>query len=152
MTIGRIALKHILSPVIEALGFQVWGIEIDNNKKVTLLRVYIDLTDDFISVDDCALVSQHVAAILNVEQVFTGRYTLEVSSPGIERPLYDLEHYELFVGHDIAVKLKFAHGNRKNFKGCLHAVEGDEVVVRIDSSEYLFPFENIDRANIIAKF
>ena len=152
MRIGKIALKQLLSPVVEALGFQIWGIEIENNKSIALLRVYIDLTDNFISVDDCAAVSKHIVAILNVERVFAGKYTLEVSSPGIERPLYDLAHYESFVGHDIALRLRFPHGNRKKFKGCLHGVEGDEIVVRIDSSEFLFPFENIDRANVIAKF
>ena len=152
MRIGKIALKQLLSPVVEALGFQIWGIEIEKNKSTALLRVYIDLTDNFISVDDCAVVSKHIVAILNVERVFAGKYTLEVSSPGIERPLYDLAHYESFVGHDIALRLRFPHGNRKKFKGCLHGVEGDEIVVRIDSSEYLFPFENIDRANVIAKF
>ena len=152
LRIGKIALKQLLSPVVEALGFQIWGIEIEKNKSTALLRVYIDLTDNFISVDDCAVVSKHIVAILNVERVFAGKYTLEVSSPGIERPLYDLAHYESFVGHDIALRLRFPHGNRKNFKGCLHGVEGDEIVVRIDSSEYLFPFENIDRANVIAKF
>jgi ribosome maturation factor RimP len=152
LRIGKIALKQLLSPIVEALGFQLWGIEIENNKSIALLRVYIDLADNFISVDDCAVVSKHIVAILNVEQVFVGKYTLEVSSPGIERPLYDLAHFESFVGHDIALKLRFAHGNRKNFKGCLHGVEGEEIVVRIDNSEYLFPFENIDRANVIAKF
>ena len=152
LTIGKIALKQLLSPVIEALGFQLWGIEIENNKKVSLLRVYIDLIDTFISVDDCEVVSKHVASILDIERVFSGKYTLEVSSPGIERQLYDLAQYELFIGHEIALKLRFAHENRKNFKGCLHGVEGDEVVVQIESSEYLFPFENIDRANVIAKF
>ena len=152
LRIGKIALRQLLSPIVEALGFQLWGIEIENNKSIALLRVYIDLADNFISVDDCVVVSKHIVAILNVEQIFAGRYTLEVSSPGIERPLYELAQYASFVGHDIALKLRFAHGNRKNFKGCLHGVEGEEIVVRIDNSEYLFPFENIDRANVIAKF
>ena len=143
MRIGKIALRQLLSPIVEALGFQLWGIEIENNKSIALLRVYIDLADNFISVDDCAVVSKHIVSILIVEEVVVGKYTLEVSSPGVERPLYDLAHFESFVGHDVALKLRFAHGNRKNFKGCLHGVEGDEIVVGIDSSEYLLSLIHI---------
>ena len=126
----------MLRPVVEGLGYEFWGIEYRSTGRHVLLRLFIDDADDGISVEDCEKVSRQVSGVLDVEDPIQGEYTLEVSSPGMDRPLFRPEHYRAWVGHMVQIKLRMAF-------------EGDDVAVIVDDHEYLLPFESIEKANIV---
>jgi len=103
-------------------------------------------------VDDCATVSRQISAILDVEDPIAGEYMLEVSSPGMDRPLFTLDQFRRFSGEQVKIRLRSPFEGRRNFKGALIGVEGDEVVVAVDEHEYLLPIELIDKAQVIPRF
>jgi len=152
MAVADVKLKQLLQPVVEALGCQLWGLDLQAGGKTKLLRIYIDCAEDGIGIEDCEKVSRQSSAILDVEEAINGEYILEVSSPGMDRPLYELDHYQQFIGEDISLRLRFPYEGRRNFKGRLTAVDGDEVVVVVADTEFLFPVEGIEKANVVPRF
>ena len=144
-------MRELLQPVVEALGAQLWGLDLQSGGRRKLLRIYID-RDEGVDVELCAAVSRQVSAIMDVEDPIQGEYVLEVSSPGMDRPLYELAHYQQLLGEQIAVKLRFAYEGQRNFKGLLQAVEGDDIVLVVADHEYLFPVEGIEKANVVPQF
>ncbi|MEP0200601.1 MAG: ribosome maturation factor RimP [Halioglobus sp.] len=140
-------MQIMLEPTIEALGFELWGIEHISQGRHSVLRVYID-SDNGIGVEDCAAVSQQVSAILDVEDPITGEYTLEVSSPGMDRLLFKLEQYSGYIGEQIEMRLRTPFEGRRKFKGVLKGIEGEDVVVHVDDHEYLLPFSAVDKARV----
>ena len=141
-------LESLLLPAIEGLGFRLWGVDYRSSPKHAHLKIFID-HDDGIQVDDCSAVSHQVAGVLDVEDPITVAYTLEVSSPGIERPLMKLQHFQLYIGKEVKVRLTWAVNNRKNFLGTLVRVDGDEVVIAVDGEELSFPVNAVKRANLV---
>jgi ribosome maturation factor RimP len=89
---------------------------------------------------------------MDVEDPIQSEYTLEVSSPGMDRPLFELSQYQAFAGHKVQIRLRMAFEGRRKFQGLLNGVEGDEVIVVVDDHEYLLPFDSIDKANIVPVF
>ncbi|MDM3871294.1 ribosome maturation factor RimP [Porticoccus sp. W117] len=144
-------LRQLFEPVVDALGCQLWGLELLPQGKHMLLRIYIDKADG-VGVEDCERVSRQVSSLLDVEDPISGEYTLEVSSPGADRPLYTLAQCEQFIGESVSIKLRFPYEGRRNFKGLLKGVEDGDVVVEVDNHEYLFPFDGVEKANIIPRF
>jgi ribosome maturation factor RimP len=140
-------LQEMLEPVAKSMGFELWGIEYISQGKDSILRIYID-GENGVSVDDCATMSHQASGILDVEDTIAGMYTLEVSSPGLDRMLFKLEQYIAYVGHTVKIKLRLPFDGRRNFKGLLKGVEGDEVVLEVDNEEYLLPMDYIDKAQI----
>lgn len=142
-------LNDLLKPVVEALGFDLWGLEYISQGKNSVLRVYID-KEAGISVDDCALVSRQISGVMDVEDPITSEYNLEVSSPGLDCPIFTIEQFKQFIGGLVEVKLRYAYEGRRKFKGQLVGVENEEdIVVHVDSHEYLLPIDAIDKANLI---
>lgn len=152
MAVADSKLKQLLQPVVESLGCELWGLDLQSGGKAKLLRLYIDRADDGIGIEDCEKVSRQSSAILDVEDAINGDYILEVSSPGMDRPLYELAQYEKYVGEDISLKLRFPYEGRRNFKGNLRAVDGDEIVLVVADHEFLFPVESIEKANVVPRF
>lgn len=144
-------LQTMLEPSVEALGYRLWGIEYIAQGRSGLLRIYID-ADKGITVDDCARVSHQVSGVLDVEDPIAGEYRLEVSSPGMDRPLFRLEHFTDAAGETIKVKLRMNYEGRRNFKGRLVGVEEEDVVLLVDDHEYLFPLADIEKANVVPRF
>jgi ribosome maturation factor RimP len=144
-------LHELLKPVVEALNCELWGLELQSGGKRKLLRIYID-SEDGIGVEDCERVSRQSSSILDVEDAINGEYVLEVSSPGMDRPLYELAQYEKYKGEDISLRLRFPYDGRRNFKGRLVGIDGDEIVLVVADTEYLFPIEGIDKANVVPRF
>ena len=140
-------LQQMLEPVAESMGFELWGIEFVSQGKDSILRIYIDGKEG-VSVDDCALMSHQASGILDVEDTIPGVYTLEVSSPGLDRLLFKLEHYQAYIGAIVKIKLRMPFDGRRNFKGKLKGIEEDDVVVEVDNEEYLLPLDYIDKAQI----
>jgi len=144
-------LKALIEPVVEGLGCTLWGMEHLQQGHRSLLKIYID-NEDGVDVDDCARVSRQVSALLDVEDPIKGQYTLEVSSPGMDRRLFTLEQFRAFEGADVKLSLRTPWQGRRRFAGKLCGIENDQVVVRSGDEEFLFPFEQIDRANIVPSF
>ena len=145
-------LEDILRPVVEGLGYEFWGIEFLSHGHHSKLRVFIDDAENGIAIDDCEKVSRQVSGVMDVEDPIQTEYTLEVSSPGMDRPLFRLEQYEAFIGHKVQIKLRMAFEGRRKFLGLIKGVEGDDVVVVVDDHEYLLPFDSIEKANIVPVF
>lgn len=144
-------LEEMLAPVVESLGCDFWGLELRMQGKQSLLRIFIE-KEAGIAVEDCENVSRQVSSVLDVEDPIAGEYTLEVSSPGMDRPLFTLEQYARYVGENVSLKLRVAFEGRRNFAGALTAIENDEIVLLVDSEEYILPFELIDKARVVPKF
>ena len=144
-------LEELIKPAVDSLGLELWGIEFQSAGKRSTLRIYIDGPEG-VTVDDCARVSHQVSGILDVEDPITEQYLLEVSSPGMDRPLYNLVQYQTYVGHILEVKLRVPFEGRRRFKGILNGVEGDEILLVVDDNEYLLPIDYIDRARLVPQF
>jgi ribosome maturation factor RimP len=144
-------LQDILTPVVEALGYQCWGIEYIAQGRHSVLRVYID-HENGILVENCATVSRQLSAVLDVEDPISSEYTLEVSSPGLERPLFTLEQFAAFVGSQVKIKLRSPVEDRRSFQGLIRSVEDQDVVVQMGEFEYLLPVDLIEKANILPNF
>ncbi|HKM27435.1 MAG TPA: ribosome maturation factor RimP [Thiopseudomonas sp.] len=144
-------LQDILTPVIEALGYKSWGIEYVAQGRHSVLRVYID-HEDGIFIEDCEIVSRQLSAVMDVEDPISSEYTLEVSSPGMDRPLFTLEQFAAFVGEQVKIRLRSPVEERRNFQGLIRSVEDQDVVVQMGEYEYLLPIDLIEKANILPNF
>ena len=144
-------LRGIIEPAVEALGYELVGVEYLPQGRHSLLRVYIDSADG-ITVDDCERASHQVSGALDVEDPIRGQYTLEVSSPGIERPLFTAAHFERFAGELAQVRLVAPLDGRRRFKGRLRGIEGDDVVIEVDGEAYRLPLEQIEKAHLVAEW
>ncbi|MAJ53850.1 MAG: ribosome maturation factor RimP [Cellvibrionales bacterium TMED79] len=140
-------LLKLLEPTVDMLGYKLWGLELLSPNRRPTLRVYIDKALG-VTVDDCASVSRHLAGVLDVEDPFVGEYTLEVSSPGIDRLLFKREQFMDYEAQPVEVKLRFPFEGRRKFRGWFLGFDGDDIVVRVDKHESLLPLNSIDRARV----
>jgi len=147
-------LENLLRPVVEGMGYTFWGIEFRPRGRghQSLLRLFIDDPEQGVSIDDCEKVSRQVSGVMDVEDPIQSEYILEVSSPGMDRPLFRLEQYEEFAGHQVQIRLRMAFEGRRKFRGLLRGVEDNDVVLVVDDHEYLLPFDSIEKANIVPVF
>lgn len=151
LTRDEAALYELLEPGARALGFELVTLELAGKGHGTLLRVYIDGPDG-VTVDDCADVSNQISGILEVEDPIPGHYTLEVSSPGLDRPLAKREHFVRFVGATVNVRLRRPLEGRRRFVGTLRAVEAGGIVVDVDGQIHHLPLDDIERARLVPEY
>ncbi len=142
-------LQDLLAPLVEGLGYELWGVIRLNRRDGVLLRVYIDSTAG-ITLSDCERVSRQVSDKLDVEEVVRGEYTLEVSSPGMDRPLFSASQYQRYIGSSIKLRLSRAIEQRRNFSGILRALENQDLVIEVDGDALRVPIDYIDKANLVA--
>lgn len=141
-------LKDLLADVVTTMGYEFVGCELQRQGRGSLLRVYID-SENGITVDDCSKVSHQVSAMLDVEDPIQGQYTLEISSPGLDRPLFEIEHFKRFAGNKVKIRVYAPIQNRRNFVGQLLRVEGMNVHLLVDENEVVVPFSEIEKAKLI---
>ena len=144
-------LQTLIEPTIHGLGCELVGCELVGRDGGSLLRIYVD-SEAGVTLDICEAVSRQVSAVLDVEDPIRGRYTLEVSSPGSDRPLFKLAHYQRFIGRKIKLRLRIAQHEQRNFKGELCAVEDEQIVLKTEEKTCRFAFTNIEKANLIPEF
>jgi ribosome maturation factor RimP len=144
-------LEALLAPVVVEQGCELWGLEYFQQGRRSALRLYIDAKDG-ITVDDCERVSRQVSAVLDVEDPIAGAYMLEVSSPGMDRPLFRPEQFLRYVGALIAVRLRAPYEGRRKFQGVMRGIEEGELILQVGDTEYLLPMEGIDKANVVPVF
>lgn len=140
-------LETLLRPVVESLGFDLWGLEYVRGRGA-ILRLYID-SDNGVTVDDCAAVSHQVSGVLDVEDPISGEYTLEVSSPGIDRPLFRLSQWRCYPGARVQVRLLAPHEGMRRFTAVIKGVEGEDLLLEQDGKQWIIPFAQVDRANLV---
>lgn len=144
-------LTDLVRPAVEETGKTLRGIEYISAGNNSVLRLYIE-HENGINVDDCAEVSRQVGALLDVEDPISSEYNLEVSSPGVDCPLFELAHFQEVIGETINVRLSIPLNGRRKFKGPLVAIENDTVlIVQVDSIDYELAISNVDKANLVAK-
>ena len=141
-------LIELLGPVVTALGYEMLGIEYFRQKDGSMLRLYID-NDDGITIDDCTRVNHQVIGVLDVHDPIKEKYFLEISSPGLDRPLFTLEQFQRFIGEKVKMKLREKVEERRKIKGVIKAVEETAVVVSDDGVDYLIPADAIDSAHLV---
>jgi ribosome maturation factor RimP len=141
----------MLAVPVEALGFQLWGIEYVQAGKHSIVRVFID-HENGINIEDCAEVSRQVSAVLDVEDPISTEFTLEVSSPGVDRPLFNAQQYAAYIGEDAKVQLTMPVAGSRNLKGAISKVEGQMLTIKVDGKDLVVALDNIRKGNIIAKF
>ncbi|ARD45698.1 MULTISPECIES: ribosome maturation factor RimP [Colwelliaceae] len=141
-------LTAMLRPAVEETGKELLGVEFISAGNHSVLRLFID-HENGIDVDDCAEVSRQVGAILDVEDPISSEYSLEVSSPGLDRPLFDKAHFEAVVDETVEVKISMPLNGRRKFKGKLVAVDNDSLIVMVDNEEYVLVISNIDKAHLV---
>lgn len=145
-------LSELLAPAIADLGLELVGIEFSPNTRGSLLRVYIDEPERGITIDDCERASREISALLDVNDPVAGRYTLEVSSPGLERPLFTPEHFARFVGQPVKVNVNLPLDGRRRFQGPIKAVEGDRITLEQDGRPVEIAHANIAKARLVPDY
>ncbi len=142
-------LTSLIQPVVAGLGYELVGVEFDAHQRI--LRVFID-QEAGITLDDCSKVSYQLSGALDVDDPIPGRYQLEISSPGMDRPLFDLAHFERFKGEMARLQLARAIEGRRRFKARLLGVEGQDVLVQDGEVTLRIPYEAIDKARLAPEF
>lgn len=140
-------LEHLLAPTITDMGYELWGCEYLSQGRHSLLRIYID-KDDGIQIDDCQAVSHQISALLDVEDPINGNYSLEVSSPGIPRPLFKTWQYQQYIGHEIQVKTFKPVGGKRKLIGTLVSASETTIVLHQNNEDHELLFSNIAKANL----
>ena len=140
-------LLDALSPRAEAEGLEIVTVEVVGAKKAPTIRVFID-TPGGVGFDELASAQAWINAIMDELDPFPGAYSLEVSSPGIDRPLRTLEHFARFAGQTAVVKTSRPLDGRSSFAGAIVSAEGDEVVLDVDGEHVAIPFDGIKRAHL----
>ena len=141
-------MVKLLEPAIERLGYELVDIELKLGGRDGMLRVYLDKVDG-IDIEDCETVSHQVSAILDVEDALSGHYTLEVSSPGLDRTLTKPAHFERFMGEDVRVKLRFPLEGRRNFKGALKSADEKQIEIEVDGQSHSLPLTMSESARLV---
>ncbi len=142
-------LESIIAPAVAALGFEMIASSISSMGRNTTLRILVDNPAGAVTVDDCMRISQQVGAVLDIEAPFAGQYFLEVSSPGLDRPLTKPEHFQRFLGKHVKIKLVSGLNGRRNFSGELLSVTHDQVQIKADDEIFSLPMADIDKANLV---
>jgi len=143
-------IQALLEPSITGLGYEFVGLELIRGRG-QLLRIYID-REGGVGLDDCEYVSREVGALLDVHDPMKGAYTLEVSSPGLDRPLFTPEHFERFSGRRARLTLNAPQDGRRKFDGSILGVDGDVLRFEQDGREVRLLFADIHRANLVPEF
>ncbi len=144
-------LEKIIRPAVEATGFEFWGLEYLAQGKHSVLRVYID-HEKGIDVDNCAEVSHQISGVLDLEDPIQGYYNLEVSSPGMDRPLFTEEQFASYQGEEVELRVSIPINGRRKFKGTIEQVENGVMHLEADGETYEIICQQVEKANLVAKF
>lgn len=141
-------LATLLEPTVERLGYELTDLEARIGGKSGLIRLFIDKPGG-VGLEDCEKVSRAVSALLAVEDPVPGNYDLEVSSPGLDRKLTKVEHFQRFMGQTVKVKTRFPVEGRRRFRGELLSVDEEKIVVEVDGESHSLALAAIDTARLV---
>ncbi len=163
------AIWDLVQTITDSMGYEFVGAEIGQAENGMTLRVYIDrqaeseahnqahnedgaARDGGVLVDDCAAVSRQVSAALDVEDLISGEYCLEVSSPGINRPIFGEQQFVSQIGEEVKIKMLRSVGTRRNFKGVLESVDSGELTLKVDGEIFNLAIADVEQARLVFKF
>ncbi|GHF16319.1 ribosome maturation factor RimP [Kordiimonas sediminis] len=138
----------LIEPTVESLGFELIRVTYGGGRKPTL-QIMAERPDGTMSVDDCARLSREVSALLDVEDPLPGEYLLEVSSPGIDRPLTRRKDFERWLGFDAKVEMKTQIADRRRFRGILKSLEGNDLTLALEDGDVILPFDDVQKAKLL---
>jgi ribosome maturation factor RimP len=141
-------VTQLIEPTVQALDLELWGVEHASQGKYSVLRIFIE-REAGVTIDDCERVSRQVSAIFDVEEPITGEYTLEVSSPGMDRLLFTPQQFQKYCGEEISVRMRTPVDGRRKFKGTLTDVVDDIIHIQVDGNDFELPHGDIEKANIV---
>ena len=142
-------IHDLITPTIQSLGLALWACQLHNQGQYSTLRIFIDRADgQGVTLEDCSKVSRELSAILDVEDIISSRYQLEVSSPGTDRTLLTLTHFQRYVGSRAKVKLRVAHSGHRQFSGCIEKIEGDKIFFQLEKEVLAVTLNEIQKANL----
>ena len=144
-------LNELLQPLVEDLGFEFIGLEYNPNPKHSVLRIYID-HENGVGIQDCETVSRETAALLDVKDPIRSHYNLEVSSPGLDRPLFTPAHYSEFTGYEVQINMYAPQDGRRKFSGPILSAGESSVNIEQDGSEVTLQYDNIAKAKLIPDY
>ena len=142
------AITELIEPTVLAMELQLWGIDLSQRGKYSILRIYIE-REEGVTIADCEKVSRQVSAILDMEDPIGGEYTLEVSSPGLDRPLFTSEQFGRFIGSAVKVRLHHPVDGRRKLNGSIVNVSGEEIVLSVDGEGFRLQHTDIEKANVV---
>lgn len=145
-------IENALKPTVESMGFSWWGMEYMPAGRHTLLRIFIEKSDGTVNSDETYAVCKQISAILDVEDVISSEFRLEVSSPGMDRLLFTPDQYKRYEGQEVQVRSSVSILGRKRFKGPMVNVLDTGIELEIDGELYEIPFDLIDKANVVPQF
>ena len=141
-------VSKIIQPTIKALGLVLWGVEHVQKGKYSVLRIFID-SEETVNLTDCERASRQISALLDVEEPISGEYTLEVSSPGLERPLFKLDQFAQFIGDQVKIKTKGPLEGRRKFTGVIECVSEETVSLNVEGKLFKLEHTEIEKASIV---
>jgi len=141
-------VTDIVQPTVEALGLELWGVEHIQQGRYSVLRIFID-NEDTVNLADCERASRQISALLDVEDPISGEYTLEVSSPGLERPLFKLDQFAQYVGDEVKIKTRDPLEGRRKFTGVIECVSEDTVSLNMEGKILELEHTEIEKASIV---
>ncbi|MDR9435415.1 MAG: ribosome maturation factor RimP [Thiohalophilus sp.] len=145
-------LTTLIASAVQALGYELVGVEHQSQGKHTVVRVFID-SPEGITLEDCEQASHQISGVLDVEDPIRGQYNLEVSSPGLDRPLFTPEHYTRFIGEKARLRLRHAVDGRRKVAGRIESVDGNVVRIIDDAGEvYELNVDQVEKANLIPDY
>jgi ribosome maturation factor RimP len=145
-------LENALRPIVESMGYEFWSLEIVQSRGHSVLRIFIELEDRHINVDDCASVSRAVSTTLDEVDLISEDYHLEVSSPGLDRPLVSASHFARALNEELKVETHLPHDGRKRYRAVLTAVEGDVITLSFEKKSICLRVAEIAKAQVIPDF
>lgn len=144
-------LQELIEPIVSSLGYEYVGLEYLPQGKHSILRVYID-KDGGILIDNCSQVSGQLSAMLDVEDPIRGEYLLEVSSPGMDRPLFTAAHFEQFIGSKCTMRMKMPVDGQRKFTGVITSLEDGQVELAMENKIVKLSIDMVDKANLVPEF
>ena len=142
-------IQDLITPSLAAMGFELVQVKMMDGKSQQTLQIMAERADGSMSLDDCASVSRQVSAVLDVEDLITAAYRLEVSSPGIDRPLVKVADFEKYLGHAAKIETALPINGRKRFSGPLKTVLGEDITITVDGKDFTVPFIDIQSAKLV---
>lgn len=144
-------IETLVRPVLGSMGYQLVERELVVDMGRLILRLYID-KEGGVTLEDCSAASRAISAHLDVEDPIPGKYDLEISSPGVERPLRYVEDFERFKGETVKLRTKEPMNNRQNYRGTLKGCDGANIYMTVDGQEFTIPFSALLKARIVKEW
>jgi ribosome maturation factor RimP len=148
----QLELEQLLLPTIQRAGFELWGLEYAPQAGTSMLRIYLEHAERAVTIDDCESISREISALMDVEDPIAGEYQLEVSSPGVDRPLFSAAQFARYIGEEVKLETLLPVEGRRRFKGTIAEVVDTRITLKMDQQSYTLAERDIAKARIVPDY